>query len=98
MIAEIGNFALILGLVLALVQAIVPWWGLKRNNSLLLQVTRRVAIAQFGFIFFSFLILTYLFVTSDFSVANVFQNSHTTKPLIYKIAGVWARHQDASVG
>jgi len=93
MIAEIGNFALILGLVLALVQAIVPWWGLKRNNPLLLQVTRRVAIAQFGFIFFSFLILTYLFVTSDFSVANVFQNSHTTKPLMYKIAGVWSNHE-----
>lgn len=93
MIAEIGNFALILGLILALVQAIVPWWGLKRNNPLLLQVTRRVAIAQFGFIFFSFLTLTYLFVTSDFSVANVFQNSHTTKPLMYKIAGVWSNHE-----
>ena len=93
MIAEIGNFALILGLALALVQAIVPWWGLKRNNPILLQVTRRVALAQFGFVLFSFLVLTYLFVISDFSVTTVFQNSHTNKPLIYKIAGVWGNHE-----
>ncbi|MCH8347680.1 MAG: heme lyase CcmF/NrfE family subunit [Proteobacteria bacterium] len=93
MIAEIGHFALILGLVLALVQALVPWWGLRANNPLLVRLTERVAIAQFGFIFFSFLVLTYLFVVSDFSVAVVMQNSHTTKPLMYKIAGVWGNHE-----
>ncbi len=78
MIPEIGHFTLILGLVLALVQALVPWWGLKRNNPLLIQAARRVAIAQFGFIFFSFLTLTYLFVVSDFSVAIVVQNGIVT--------------------
>ena len=48
---------------------------------------------QFLFVALSFAALTALYVTSDFSVANVFENSHSQKPLIYKISGVWGNHE-----
>jgi cytochrome c-type biogenesis protein CcmF len=93
MIAEAGHYALVLALALALIQASVPVIGARLNDPALMNVARSTALAQFLFVAGSFAALVTLHVTSDFSVANVFENSHSLKPLIYKITGVWGNHE-----
>ncbi|MFZ5609247.1 MAG: heme lyase CcmF/NrfE family subunit [Pseudomonadota bacterium] len=93
MIAELGHFALILALIVALVQAIVPLWGAKVGHAPLMAVARSTAVAQFALLVLAFLALMHGFVTSDFSLAVVAQNSHSAKPLLYKISGVWGNHE-----
>src|SRR5262245_57528995 len=93
MIAEIGHFALVLALAVALVQAALPAWGAQVRDTRLMQVTEPAAFAQLGLIALAFAALTYAYVTSDFSVENVWANSHTDKPLLYKISGVWGSHE-----
>ncbi len=93
MIAEIGHFALILALLVAGVQASVPLIGAWRGDRAWMAVDRSAAFAQFCLVTASFAALVWLHVTSDFSVLNVVANSHTDKPLIYKITGVWGNHE-----
>jgi cytochrome c-type biogenesis protein CcmF len=93
MIAEGGHYALVLALALALIQSIVPLIGARVNDPALMNVSRSTAIVQFGFVLLSFLALISLHVMSDFSVVNVYENSHSLKPLIYKITGVWGNHE-----
>ena len=93
MIAEIGHFALIVALLAALVQGTLPMIGASRGDVGLMALARPASAAQFLFIAVAFLSLMYAYVTSDFSVANVAQNSHTAKPLLYKISGLWANHE-----
>ncbi len=93
MIAEIGLFALILALFVAAVQAIVPMAGAWRGDGAWMGVDRYAAFSQFCLVGISFGALIWLHVTSDFSVLSVVNNSHTDKPLIYKITGVWANHE-----
>ena len=93
MIAESGHYALVLALALALIQSTVPLLGARLNDPALMNVARSTALAQLLFVALSFLALVTLHVTSDFSVANVFENSHSLKPLIYKITGVWGNHE-----
>jgi cytochrome c-type biogenesis protein CcmF len=93
MIVESGHFALVLALALALAQAFIPFAGARLGDSALMRVARPVAIAQFLFIAFAYCALTYAHVVSDFSLVNVIENSHSTKPLIYKISGVWGNHE-----
>ncbi len=93
MIAEIGHFALILALVVALSQAVLPLIGAARGQSGLTAFASHAAVVQFLAIALAFAALTHAYVTSDFSVANVARNSHTAKPLIYKISGVWGNHE-----
>ncbi|MET0279072.1 MAG: heme lyase CcmF/NrfE family subunit [Pseudorhodoplanes sp.] len=93
MIAEIGHYALVLALCLALIQATLPVIGARIGDRTLMGIADPVAIVQFLFVGLSFAALTALYVTSDFSVANVFENSHSQKPLIYKISGVWGNHE-----
>jgi cytochrome c-type biogenesis protein CcmF len=93
MIAEIGHYALVLGLVLALVQAVVPAWGARTGDAALMAVAGATARMQFLFVAASFAALTWCHITSDFSVANVYENSHSLKPLIYKITGIWGNHE-----
>ena len=93
MIAEIGHYALVLALALALVQSAVPMVGARLHDPVLMNVARSTALAQLFFVGLSFLALVLLYVTSDFSVANVYENSHSLKPLIYKITGVWGNHE-----
>ncbi len=93
MIAESGHYALVLALGLALIQSIVPMIGARVRDVALMNVARSAALAQFLFAGLSFAALITLHVTSDFSVANVFENSHSMKPLIYKITGVWGNHE-----
>lgn len=93
MIAEIGHYALVLALTLAIIQATLPMIGARLNDRVLMGVAEPAALAQFAFVGLSFAMLTVLYVTSDFSVVNVFENSHSAKPLIYKISGVWGNHE-----
>jgi cytochrome c-type biogenesis protein CcmF len=93
MIAEIGLFALILALIVAAVQATVPLIGAARGDMSWMRLDRPAAFAQFCMVALSFGCLIWLHVTSDFTVLNVVQNSHTDKPLIYKITGVWGNHE-----
>ena len=93
MIAEIGHFALILALGVALVQTVLPMWGAQRGDLALMRVGSTAAQAQFGLLLVSFFALTVAYVTSDFSVQNVMQNSHSAKPMLYKISGVWGNHE-----
>lgn len=93
MIAEAGHYALVLALALALIQSIVPLIGARLRDTALMNVARSTALAQLLFVGASFVALVTLHVTSDFSVANVYENSHSMKPLIYKITGVWGNHE-----
>src|SRR3954466_12822994 len=87
-IPEFGHYALVLALALALIQATVPLWGARTNDPTLMAVAGSTALAQLAFAAASFAALTAAYVGSDFSVANVFQNSHSTMPLIYKFTRV----------
>lgn len=93
MIAEIGHYALVLALALALIQASVPILGARLRDNVLMGVAEPTALAQFAFVAIAFAALTAAYVGSDFSVVNVFENSHSAKPLIYKISGVWGNHE-----
>ncbi len=93
MIVELGHFALVLALALALVQSTVPFYGARVNDKKLMAIGQSTALSLFVTIALSFLALTYSYVVSDFSVANVVENSHTLKPMIYKISGVWGNHE-----
>src|SRR3954453_20364707 len=93
MIAEFGHYALVLPLALALAQASVPIVGARKNDPVLMAVAGPTAIAQLLFVAIAFGALTICYVRSDFSVINVFENSHSAKPLIYKISGVWGNHE-----
>ncbi|CAA7621863.1 heme lyase, CcmF subunit [Candidatus Terasakiella magnetica] len=93
MIAEIGHFALVLALCVALVQAVVPLIGAKRGWSNWMAVAGPASTLQFLFIAVAFGALTNAYVTSDFSLVNVASNSHTEKPMLYKVAGVWGNHE-----
>jgi cytochrome c-type biogenesis protein CcmF len=92
-IAESGHYALVLALGLALIQSTVPILGARWGDLALMNVARSAAIAQLLFVAASFAALITLHVSSDFSVVNVFENSHSMKPLIYKITGVWGNHE-----
>src|SRR5262249_17231995 len=92
-IAESGHYALVLALGLALIQSTVPLLGAYWRDGALMNVARSTALAQLAFVAASFALLVTLHVTSDFSVVNVFENSHSLKPLIYKITGVWGNHE-----
>ena len=93
MIVELGHFALILAFLVACVQAVVPLIGAHQRWPGWMAMAEPAANAQFMLTAFSFGALTYAFVTSDFSVALVVQNSHSLKPMIYKISGVWGNHE-----
>ena len=93
MIAEAGHYALVLALGLALIQSFVPLLGARQGDPSLMNVARSTALVQLLFVAGSFAALVTLHVTSDFSVVNVFENSHSLKPLIYKITGVWGNHE-----
>ena len=93
MVIELGHFALLLALVVAVVQIVLPAWGARTGNTRLMAVAVPAAKAQFVLVAISFSALTYAYVVSDFSVANVYQNSHSAKPLLYRLSGVWGNHE-----
>lgn len=93
MTIELGHFALVLALVTALAQSILPMWGARQNDVRLMNVAPVSAITCFALMLLSFAALTQAYVTSDFSLVNVYENSHSLKPMLYKITGVWGNHE-----
>ena len=85
MIVEIGHIALIMALAVALVQAVVPMIGASRGDARLMALASTAAGIQWLFIVIAFLALMNAYITSDFSVFNVASNSHSAKPILYKI-------------
>ncbi|MCU0903934.1 MAG: heme lyase CcmF/NrfE family subunit [Tabrizicola sp.] len=93
MIVELGHFALILALMVALVQSTLPLWGAQTGDRRLMALAGPAAGLQLVLVAGSFAALTWAFVVSDFSLAVVVSNSHTLKPLLYKVSGVWGNHE-----
>ncbi|HET9936444.1 MAG TPA: heme lyase CcmF/NrfE family subunit [Methyloceanibacter sp.] len=97
MIAETGHYALILALAVAIVQTVLPLAGARLRDPQLAEIAVPAARIQFVLIAIAFAALTVAYVTSDFSVKNVWQNSHSAKPLLYKISGVWGNHEGSMI-
>ncbi len=93
MIVELGHFALILAALIALLQAVVPMVGAQRGWRGWMAFAEPAATSQLILVAFSFGALTWAFVSSDFSLKLVYENSHSAKPLIYRISGVWGNHE-----
>jgi cytochrome c-type biogenesis protein CcmF len=93
MITEFGHFALWLALAASIIQATVPLWGTLTASASAMKVADGAAQVQFFAVAASFGALTYAYVVSDFSLMNVALNSHSSKPMLYKVTGVWANHE-----
>ena len=93
MITELGHFALVLAFLVALVQSVVPMIGAARGWPGWMASAVPAASAQFVLTAFSFAALTHAFVVSDFSLKLVVENSHSLKPMLYKVTGVWGNHE-----
>jgi cytochrome c-type biogenesis protein CcmF len=93
MIPELGHFALILALCLALLQASIPLIGSFREQRLWMAMARPLAYGQFTFLMVALGCLAYAFLVSDFSVLYVAANSNSLLPMIYKLSAVWGAHE-----
>src|SRR5256884_9198926 len=93
MIPEIGQFALILALVIAIIQAVLPQIGAARGIRQFIAMARPTAQAQFIFVAIAFCALGYSFISNDFSVLNVAANSNSHLPLHYRLAATWGSHE-----
>ncbi|HEY0914253.1 MAG TPA: heme lyase CcmF/NrfE family subunit [Solimonas sp.] len=93
MIPEIGHFLLIVALGVAMLQFLVPSWGVWKRDARAMAVGQSAAQVQFALVFLSYLCLTWAFVQKDFSVTYVAANSHSDLPLIYRISAVWGAHE-----
>jgi cytochrome c-type biogenesis protein CcmF len=92
-IAELGHYALMLALGLALIQGSMPIVGARGNDPVLMAVAMPAALAQFAFVAAAFAALATCYVTSDFSVLNVYENSNSAMPLLYRLTSVWGNHE-----
>jgi cytochrome c-type biogenesis protein CcmF len=92
-IAELGHYALMLALGLALVQGTMPIVGTRTNDAVLMSMAAPVALAQFAFVAMAFSALAICYVISDFSVLNVFENSNSQMPIIYRLTSIWGNHE-----
>jgi len=93
MIPEIGHFALILALCVAVAQTIVPIWGAATNNVAFMALAKPAARGQFLLVALAFGCLAYAFAVKDFSVLYVAANSNSQLPLHYRLAAVWGAHE-----
>ena len=93
MVNEIGHFSLLLAFCVALIQATIPLYGAHKGRIDLMAIAESAANLQFALLLAAFSALTHAFVTSDFSVKLVVLNSHSLKPMLYKITGVWGNHE-----
>ncbi|MCL4150144.1 UNVERIFIED_CONTAM: hypothetical protein GTU68_055109, partial [Idotea baltica] len=92
-ISELGHVALLLALALSCVQALVPLVGAQRGDARMMAVGSSTALGVFVFVTLAFAALTYAYLVSDFSVRNVWENSHSQKPFLFKFTGVWGNHE-----
>ena len=97
MLIELGHFALVLALFIAMVQTVVPAWGALRSDDRMMELAAPASLSQLLLVLIAFVALMHAYVTSDFSVLNVAANSHSMKPVIYKISGVWGNHEGSMV-
>ena len=93
MIPEIGHFALVLALSIAVCQGVMPIIGAHKNDAALMSVARPAALGQFVFVSISFGCLAWSFLQSDFSVLYVANHSHRALPDVYKFSAVWGAHE-----
>lgn len=93
MFAELGNFSLIIALMMGIMLAIYPMWGAYKNHIQMMAMAKPLAIGMFVFTAFAYACLTYGFVTDDFSLAYVANTSNSTLPIYYKITAVWGGHE-----
>jgi cytochrome c-type biogenesis protein CcmF len=93
MMAEFGAFALMLGLACAIAQVGLSIAARLRRSTMLAAAGEGAALAAFAGVAIAFAVLMHGFVVSDFSIANVAANSHTEKPLLYRVAGTWGSHE-----
>ncbi|MCB1561870.1 MAG: cytochrome c biogenesis protein CcsA, partial [Xanthomonadales bacterium] len=93
MIPELGQVALILALLVAVLQCVLPLWGAQRGHDALIAVARPAAYAQLALVLTSFAMLTIAFAGQDFSVAYVARNSNSLLPMHYRITAVWGAHE-----
>lgn len=97
MIPELGHFALILALVLSVAQSILPLWGAQVRDARLMAAAPPLAVAQFLAIAASFAALMWSYAVNDTTVANVVANSHSAKPMLFKITGTWGNHEGSMI-
>ena len=90
---ETGHFALVLAFALALVQSTLPLIGARKGDERMMAVGAPAAMMGFALIALSFGALTMAYLQSDFSVANVWENSHSLKPTLFKLTGTWGNHE-----
>ena len=93
MLTELGHFALVLAALVAALQAVCGLIGGARRDPALMRAGSAAAAAQAGLVAFAFASLVAAYLRSDFSVLNVYQNSHSAKPWVYKLAGAWGNHE-----
>ena len=93
MVTEVGHFALILAMMVALFQIVVPMVGAHNGDRAWMRFAAPAAVVQVVLVSISFAALTYAFIGSDFSLQIVYANSHSAKPMLYKITGVWGNHE-----
>lgn len=93
MIAELGNFSLILALVMSMLLAIYPMWGAHKNHPQMMAMAKPLAIGMFIFTAIAFACLTHAFVTNDFTVTYVASNSNSMLPWYYRVTAVWGGHE-----
>jgi cytochrome c-type biogenesis protein CcmF len=93
MIAELGHYALMLALGLALIQGTMPIVGTRTNDPVLMSIAGPTALAQFAFVAMAFTALAICYVISDFSVLTVFENSNSQMPFIYRLTSIWGNHE-----
>ena len=93
MSVELGHFAMVLAFAVALVQTVVPLVGARFRDERLMRVGEPAAVTSFALIAMAFAVLVSAYVRSDFSVENVWENSHSAVPLLFKITGTWGNHE-----
>ena len=93
MIVEAGHFALVLALMLALAQSVAPVWGWARGDAAARDMGGPLAVMQGLLVALSFGALMWAYAASDFSVRNVWENSHSVMPMLFKLTGTWGNHE-----
>lgn len=90
---ELGQIALLIALALAALQGVLPLVGAHRGDPAMMSFARPAALAQFGFVLIAFLILVNAFVSNDFSLQYVANNSNSQLPVQFRVAAVWGAHE-----
>lgn len=93
MLAELGNFALVIALMLSMLLAIYPMWGAHKNHLQMMALAKPLAIGLFVFTLFAYILLTRAFLENDFSIAYVAHHSNSLLPWYYRVTAVWGGHE-----